>query len=603
MGEYIDHLLGMIRMVIDDHSAIIGLVILALLFIGFLMERFPAAVVALLGACSFLFLGIIDSNQLFSVFSNPAPITIGAMFILSGALLRTGTIDAIANMIILRARKRPKLAVAEMFVGAYFASAFMNNTPVVVVIIPIILKLAQATRFSARKLLIPLSFVCILGGTTTLIGTSTNLIVNAVAQESGMSGFGIFDMTPIGIIAGIAGMVMLVLFSSWLLPGDDSNLQRGLQEENLFLTELTVRNSATIKGRILGELPIARRDKIKILALKRRGARHRHNLEEMELRAGDIIVIHSNLTELLSLRASEDYKVGIIRKGDVGPLGEEVVEAMISPSHPGIGTRLFDLPMLKDLSVRILAMSRFRNLPRSDLPGAKISAGDRLLVTGSAHDIDLMYQNPNLYGIAKPGVQAFRRKQAPIAIGALAAVVILSAMGILSIEVAAILAVSGILLARCIDPEEAWSAIDGNVLVLIFGMLAVGVGLQQAGSVDLMVAELTPILSNAPPWALVFAVYLISVLMTEMITNNAVAILVTPVVITLANDLGVDPRPLVLTVMFAASASFATPIGYQTNTLVYAAGKYRFTDFFKAGIPVTIGVGLATCTAISLMMM
>ncbi|WP_439468810.1 SLC13 family permease [Blastomonas fulva] len=586
-----------IRLFIETWQAQIGLVILGLMFVGFVMERFPAAVIAILGACSFLFLGIIDSKQLFSVFSNSAPITIGAMFILSGALLRTGTIDAIAGAIIRRAGKHPRLAVGEMFLGVYVASAFMNNTPVVVVMIPIILKLAQATGYSAKKLLIPLSFVCILGGTTTLIGTSTNLIVDSVARGNGLAPFGIFEITPYGLIAGVAGMIMLAAFSSWLLPKGDDGLA-GSTSDELFLTELTIRNASTMRGKSLSETAIAKRSKIVVTAIKRDGRYIRHNLAAEILQPDDILVIRTELPELMSLRKSADFKVGIVRKGDVGAMGEVVVEAMVAPSHPSIGNRLYDIPFLSMLNVRILGLSRFRNLPRSDLPNAKIHAADKLVVTGSKADIARMYENPNLFGVASTSARAFRRDKAPLAIGALAAVVLLSAFNVVAIEVAAILAVGFILIARCIDAEEAWGSIDGNVLVLIFGMLAVGLGLEQAGSVNIVVDALAPYLDDVPVWAVVFAVYVLSVLLTEIITNNAVAIIVTPIVIKLGMDLGIDPRPLVIAVMFAASASFATPIGYQTNTLVYAAGGYRFTDFFKAGIPLTIGVGLATCFAI-----
>ncbi len=587
-----------IRQFIETWQAAIGLVILGLMFVGFVMERFPAAVIAILGACLFLFLGIIDSKQLFSAFSNSAPITIGAMFILSGALLRTGTIDAIAGTIIRRAAKHPRLAVGEMFLGVYVASAFMNNTPVVVVMIPIILKLAQATGYSAKKLLIPLSFVCILGGTTTLIGTSTNLIVDSVARSSGLEPFGIFEITPYGLIAGVAGMIMLAAFSSWLLPKDDEGLSGSNQSDELFLTELTIRNASTMRGKALADTAVAKRSKIAVTAIKREGRYIRHNLSEEILLADDVLVIRTELPELMSLRKSADFKVGIVRKGDVGAMGEVVVEAMVAPSHPSIGNRLYDIPFLSMLNVRVLGLSRYRNLPRSDLPNAKVHAADKLVVTGSKADIARMYENPNLFGVASTSARAFRRDKAPLAIGALAAVVLLSAFNVVAIEVAAILAVGFILVARCIDAEEAWSSIDGNVLVLIFGMLAVGLALEQSGSVTMVVDVLAPYLDGIPVWGVVFAVYVLSVLLTEIITNNAVAILVTPIVIKLGTDLGIDPRPLVIAVMFAASASFATPIGYQTNTLVYAAGGYRFTDFFKAGIPLTIGVGLATCFAI-----
>jgi di/tricarboxylate transporter len=598
----IDLILHIIDEYIQAHKAIIGLVILGFLFAGFIMERFPAAVVAVLGACMFLFLGIIDSDGLFSVFSNTAPITIAAMFILSGALLRTGTIDAIAGFIIKRAKRHPKLAVAEMFLGAFVASAFMNNTPVVIVLIPIILRLSRATGFSSKKLLIPLSFICILGGTTTLIGTSTNLIVDAVARDQGLAGFGIFEITPYGLIAAVAGTIMMVLFSSWLLPSGDVKGQFDSSDESDFLTELTVRRNASVIDKKLSAVPELRRAGLEVTAVKRLSSYIRHDLDFHELRAGDRIVVQLDLAELISLRESEDFKVGIVHKGDAGPMGEELVEATVAPNHPSIGNRLFDIPFLSQLDVRILGMTRYRNLPRSDLTNARIHAADRLLVTGSSEDINRMYQNPNLFGVGQTKIRAFRRDRAPIAIGALVAVVVLAALNIIPLAVAAILAVGAILLARCIDAEEAWGSIDGNVLVLIFGMLAVGLGLQQAGSVDLIVTELTPFLREVPPWGLVFAIYVLSVIMTEIVTNNAVAIIITPIAIALGNDLGVDPRPLVIAVMFAASASFATPIGYQTNTLVYAAGNYRFTDFFKAGIPLTFGVGLSTCLAISFWM-
>ena len=595
----IDLVLHVIDGYIQTHKAVIGLVILGFLFAGFIMERFPAAVVAVLGACSFLLLGIIDSDGFFSVFSNTAPITIAAMFILSGALLRTGTIDAIAGFIIERAKKRPKLAVVEMFFGAFVASAFMNNTPVVLVLIPIIIRLSRATGISSKKLLIPLSFICILGGTTTLIGTSTNLIVDAVAQDSGMAGFGIFEITPYGLVAALAGTVMVVLFSSWLLPDGQVGGAFSSSDESDFLTELTVRTKSSVIGKNISDIPVFRRAGVTVSTIIRLSTYIRHDLENHELRAGDRIVVRLDLTELISLRSSEDFKIGIVRTGDVGPLGEELVEATVAPSHPSIGNRLYDIPFLSRLNVRLLGMTRYRNLPRSDLANARIHAADRLLVTGSSKDIQRMYENPNLFGVGQTKIRAFRRDRAPIAIGALVAVVVLAALNIVPLSVAVILAVGAILVARCIDAEEAWSAIDGNVLVLIFGMLAVGLGLEQAGSVDLIVSQLTPMLQTIPPWALVFVVYALSVIMTEIVTNNAVAILITPIAIAIGNDMGVDPRPLVIAVMFAASASFATPIGYQTNTLVYAAGNYRFTDFFKAGIPVTFGVGLASCLAIS----
>jgi di/tricarboxylate transporter len=318
------------------------------------------------------------------------------------------------------------------------------------------------------------------------------------------------------------------------------------------------------------------------------------------LEPDDRLVLRLELAELLSLRANKNVAIGLTAGHDNADQNDEaIVEAMIAPSHPAIGRRLIEIPFLSSLKVRILGMARFRKTPGPDLPNARVQAIDRVLVTGPADQIEQLYGHPHLYGVGSTSEREFRRNKAPIAIGALVGVILLATFNVMDIGVAAIIGVGLILVTRCIDADEAWDSIDGNVLVLIFAMLAVGLALENSGSVELVVGELTPLLRSVPPWGLVVATYILSVLLTEIVTNNAVAILVTPLAIAVARQLGVDPYPLVIAVMFAASASFATPIGYQTNTLVYAAGNYRFIDFFRAGIPLTLAVGAATCAAIT----
>lgn len=586
---------------ITAHQAMIGLIILIVLFVEFVRERYPVAVISVFGACAYAALGLLDEKSLFSVFSNSAPLTIGAMFVLSGALIRTGTIDRAAEIVMRQAEKHPRLAIAQVMLGALIASAFVNNTPVVVVLIPIMYKLAQVTGVSVKRLMMPLSIVAVLGGTITLIGTSTNLVVAGIAQEQGMEPFSIFEITPYGLAAAIAGLIILVGLS-WMLPSDAPSITASAEggSPQDYLTELVIGPDDERVGKRIGGLGIFGRSVV-LLGVKRGSAIIRTDLDDWVIQPADRLIIKADGTALITLRDSGAFEMGIATVSGATALDGTVIEAMVAPTHPSIGGRLADIPFLQTLPVRVIGMHRNRHLPGPDLANARVRGADRLLIAGSKETLQALRGNVHLMGVDVSRTRAFRRNKSWIAVAAMVAVVGLSALDLVSIGVAAMIAVAVILAARCIDGEEAWSAIDGNVLILIFAMLAVGLGLERAGSVALMVGWLTPVLQVAPEWALVFLVYFFALILSELLSNNAVAALLTPIVIALAATLGVDPRPLVIALMIGASACFATPIGYQTNALVYAAGEYRFVDFVKIGVPLNIGVGLAACTAIMLL--
>lgn len=579
------------------YRAEIGLLILACMFVAFVRERYSPTVVSVLGACAFAVLGLIDERQFFSVFSNSAPLTVAAMFVLSGALIRTGTINRIADLVMARAQRRPRLALAEVALGTVILSAFLNNTPVVVLLIPIMFKLAQATGYPVKKLLIPMNAIAVMGGCVTLIGTSTNLIVAGIAADQGMAPFGIFDITPYGLAGLFAGAVALVALS-FLLPSDPPSIageDGGVVQD--YLTELVVPHDSDLIGREIGSLPLLGRSVV-LLGLKRGGQIRRRDLEEEELHAGDRLIVKADGTAIMTIRESGDFAMGIAAASETSTHEGRVIEAMIAPSHPSIGERLMDIPFLHALRVRIIGITRSRHLPGPDLSGARVRGADRLLIAGSDDSIRSLKDNAHLIGVDISRTRAFRPRKAWIAILAMAAVVTLSAIGVIGIGMAAFIAVGLILVTRCIDPEEAWAAIDGDVLILIFAMLAVGLALEQAGSVALMVGWITPLLQSAPAWSLVFLIYFFALILSELLSNNAVAALLTPITIALAHQLGTDPRPLVIALMIGASACFATPIGYQTNALVYAAGDYRFIDFVRIGVPLNIVVGMAVCGAL-----
>ena len=287
-----------------------------------------------------------------------------------------------------------------------------------------------------------------------------------------------------------------------------------------------------------------------------------------------------------------------LRRGPDIAAESVVVEAVVAPLKASAGERIADLPLGRRYGVRVLGAHRHRHIPGPDLENVRLRPADKLLLEGPAEGFDALAEEADLVSVSRPSGRAFRRAKAPIAVLALAGVVILAALNLMDIGILAMLAVAAILVLRCIDGEEAWGSIEGSILILIFAMLIVGAGLANTGAVELIVRYLAPILTDVPPVVALVVVYFVASILTELVTNNAVAVILTPIVIALAAQMGIDPRPLVVAVMFGASASFATPIGYQTNTLVYGAGNYRFADFLRIGVPMNIIVGLASITAI-----
>ncbi len=589
-----------IRAFIEAHQAVISLVVLAGIFVGFMLERLPATVIAVVGACVYLALGILDSDAMYSVFSNSAPIVIGAMFVLSGALIRTGVIQRVADAIMKRADKHPRLAIVEVLVGALVASAFLNNTPVVVVLVPIMLKLAEVTGVSAKKLLMPLSIAAVLGGTLTLIGTSTNLVVDGIVRDAGMERFGIFEITPIGLVTAASGMIGLALMW-WLLPADKPiKGPAGTHDAHQYLTELVLDEDDDLVGMTVEafrDLPRTGR----IVGIRRASAVVRGaELENWILAPGDRLIVRVDGATLMTWREQGRFRLGI---GSGEPAeGDMVVETMVASNHPAIGQRLIDIPFLQKIRARIIGLDRPAHQPGPDLASVRIRPADRLLVAGGPDEVEALRDNPHLIGADLAKVRAFRRGKAWIAIVCMLGVVTLAALNVLTIGVAAIIAIGVILVTRCIDSEEAWGTIDGDVLILIFAMLAVGLALENSGAVAMMVGWVKPSLADAPAWVLIFGIYFFALILSELLSNNAVAALMTPVTLAIAAELGVDPRPLVIALMIGASACFATPIGYQTNTIVYAAGDYRFVDFVKIGVPLNIITGVSTCLAIAFFM-
>ena len=577
--------------------ALTALAVAAVMFVLFFRETYPTEVVAIAGVSLLLISGVLPYDRALTVLSNPAPWTIAAMFIVMGALVRTGALDALTTLAEAQAKHHPRRAIGLMIGFVALASAVVSNTPVVVVMIPVFVQLARSLDISASKLLIPLSYAAILGGTLTLIGTSTNLLVDGVARAEGLAGFTIFEVTPLGVILVLWGMIYLRFIAPLLLPHRDSMANLLSDKTQMkFFTEVVIPPDSTLIDRDVMGVELFKRDGVRLVDVIRGDASLRRNLQGVSLKIGDRVVLRTQIAELLSLQRDKNLK----RVDQVSAVETTTVEVLITPGCKMVGRSLGQMRLRRRFGVYPLAVHRRNQNIGRQLDDLVVQVGDTLLLEGAREDIQRLAQEMELVDVSRPAARAYRRGHAPVAIGALFGVVGLAALGVAPIFLLSVLAVAAVLILRAIDAEEAFSFVDGRLLTLIFAMLAVGAALQASGAVELIVKMLVPILSQLPPVLMIWVLYLITSVLTELVSNNAVAVVVTPIAIALAQALGVDPRPFVVAVMVAASASFATPVGYQTNMMVYGPGGYRFTDFMRVGIPLNLSIGLISSVMIPL---
>ncbi|WP_028029165.1 SLC13 family permease [Gemmobacter nectariphilus] len=574
----------------------IGIVLTMLVM--FIRETYPVEVVAIGGAVAMLVLGILPQAEGLKVFANQAPWTIAALFIVVGALVRTGGLDWVSRQASAHVERRPVRTVVLLALVVLAMSAFVNNTPVVVVMIPIFMQLAKKLSLSPSKVMIPLSYLTILGGTVTLLGTSTNLLVDGVARHAGLPGFSLFEITPLGLIVAAWGLGYIALFARRLLPDRDSMAALLSDKSKMkFFTEVALPEGSTLIGKRLDEVDIFKRDTARVIDVLRGDASLRRDLSGVVLAEGDRVVLRTPMSEVLGLQQNKDLK--LVDK--LSSVQTTTVEVLITPGCHMIGRSLGSLRLRRRYGVYPLAVHRRNQNIGRQIDDLVVQVGDTLLLEGAQSDIQRLAAEMNMVDISQPSERAYRRGHAPIVLATLAAIVLLSALEVAPIMVLSIIGVAVVLLTRCIDADEAFEFIEGRLLALIFGMLAVGAGLEQSGAVRMIVEALAPWLADLPAPLLVLAVYVLASTLTEVVSNNAVALIVAPIAIGLSKTLGIDPRPLLVTVMFASSAAFSTPIGYQTNTLVYGPGGYKFTDYLRIGLPLNISLAIVVSLTVPLL--
>jgi di/tricarboxylate transporter len=555
----------------------------------FATEKLPIEIVSVLLMVGLIVSGILTPEEGVSGFSHPATVTVACMFVLSAGLFRTGAVDFIGSKLILAGKKNFWFGLSLLMVGTAFLSAFLNNTAVVAIFIPVVLGLARELKISPAKLLMPLSFSSLFGGVCTLIGTSTNILVSSIAVKHGHPAFGMFEFTPFGAVILVVGILYMLFVGVRLIPGtgaeEDLGKRFGIGD---YLVEIILEPDARSVGTPLSGSPLLRDINIRSIDVFRGSRRVDEPPERILLQAGDHLKVRCDLENLRKLQERR----GVSLRHDKGDREKEeesvLVEAVIAPDSTLDGRSLRQARFRTRYGLTALAIRHRGLVMREHLDEMMLRAGDVLLFEMERHHLDQLREDKTFVLVSEAELPTFRKRRMILAMAIIAFVVLSGAFGILPIMVSAILGCVMMVISRCLTMEELQESVQWKVIFLLGGVLALGKALEKSGAAQLLADTMVGTVGVLGPMALVSIFYLMTSIMTELMSNNATAALLAPIAIAAAEASGIDAKPLLMAVTYAASASFMTPVGYQTNTLVYGLGHYRYGDFLRVGTPLNL---------------
>ncbi|MCB1234651.1 MAG: SLC13 family permease, partial [Verrucomicrobiae bacterium] len=555
---------------IQTWQQIITAIVTVAVFLALVREWLSPDLAAMGALVLLVFAGVLEPDRALSVFGSSAPVTVAAMFVMSEVLDRTGVIEMLAARFEKLAGGGASRTMLVLLLLVAFLSAFVNNTPVVVIFLPIVIRHCRKFELRASRFLIPLSYAAIVGGTCTIIGTSTNLIASGIARDAGLEPFGMFEVGKLGVLFVLATILYLLVGGARLIP-ERVTLSALFESEagREFLTQAFVSPNSPLIGKEFPATPLARRRDLRVIEVVREGRPVPVPLDKLVFETGDQLlmktrasgVMELNETEGLNLLPEEGLGLAHVRTESA-----VLMEGILGPESRLVGHSLRELNFRQRFGVLILAVHRRGVNLRERFEDVKLAFGDTLLLEGPVDRMNDLFAEKDFVNLSRPSERPVRRNKAPVAIGALLLFMVGGALFPAHIPVLAIASVLIALVTGCVDPGEAYAAVEWRVIFMIFGMLGLGMALQETELASLLAVWTTGVFGSLGPGVMVAILYLAAALLTEVISNNAVAALLTPIAIGMAAKLGVDPRPFVVAVMFASSASFVTPIGYQTNT-------------------------------------
>ena len=573
---------------------IVSAILIVTLYL-FITEKVPVDLTAIGLMVTLVIFRIITPAEAVAGFAHPAVITVGSMFLISKGMIRTGAVGFIGQKVIQMARGNFKLAMLVILLTVAVASAFINNTPVVVLFIPVVMSMCCKFNLSPSKFLIPVSYASILAGTCTLIGTSTNIIVGDISAKNGYGAIGMFELSTLGVPMAALGIAFLMFAAPRFMPSLlNPTCEIENSEHRRYLAELAVPRGSKLIGLEPRQVFAENYPELEVIELIRYSHIYHPSRDAVKIAADDLLLVKGSANDLVEIIHHDDVELPLTEDGlSFGPGTKEsfVVELIIPPQSSLLGQRLLESRLQRDPDIHVIAIKRSGlHFTEKQIRDVRLRVGDIVLIWCYGDKLDRMRDGVDFIIAEDVHHEIVQKRKAWKAGLIFAGLLVAASTGLADIMVCALTAVFLMIATGCLQMRDAYRSVQADVLLLIAGTLALGTAMEATGTSQLYAEAYLKLFAGFSPEFVLGGFILLVSISTQILSNNATAVLLFPIAVSTALGLGVDPKPFIMAVCFGASACFATPVGYQTNLLVYGPGGYRFSDYLKLGLPLNLMV-------------